>query len=285
MSAQRTDPHRPGALVPEHYRHRLSFAYATTRDGVHVPPLHVDAMLAVTAQEGPTPRWRKPSGKGGCDVCGAHFNYGDVFEHVPTRATIVIGWECAEKIQSLDRSAFKRELASEQATALRQREQEARARAAAEFVATTAGLAAALALEHPITRDLAANLRKWGSLTPRQVALALKLHREATAPPRRTVPVPASDARQTVVGRVVSLKEHATNYGTTLRMLVAVATPEGEFRVFGTRPTSIAGVERGDVVTFIARLSRSDKDPAFGFFERPASAAVFQTVNVKEQES
>ncbi len=34
-----------------------------------------------------------------------------------------------------------------------------------------------------------------------------------------------------------------------------------------------ACADKGDVVTFTATLSRSDKDPKFGFFKRPSKAS------------
>ena len=44
------------------------------------------------------------------------------------------------------------------------------------------------------------------------------------------------------------------------------------FKVFGTVPSSISRVSKGDVVEFTATLEPSKDDPKFGFYKRPSKA-------------
>lgn len=133
------------------------------------------------------------------------------------------------------------------------------------------------------------------------------------------VDVPEGDGL-IVEGRIVSLREKVTDWGTTLKMTVKVTTPEGVYLVWGTRPRALDGVygcltcgsttsdhngwvhapgcadrggqaagfigsaEVGDVVRFTANVTRGDRDPSFGFFHRPRKASVVAQVTCTEDE-
>jgi hypothetical protein len=57
-----------------------------------------------------------------------------------------------------------------------------------------------------------------------------------------------------------------------MKMVVKV---EQGWAVWGSVPEAIAiEVEVGDTVTFTATVTRSDRDPKFGFFKRPTKAAI-----------
>jgi hypothetical protein len=66
---------------------------------------------------------------------------------------------------------------------------------------------------------------------------------------------------------VLSTKVVPSDFGNTLKMLVRVQTPNGQFRVFGTVPSGMRAVRPGDQVIFNATLQ--PKEPGFGFFSRP----------------
>jgi len=126
-----------------------------------------------------------------------------------------------------------------------------------------------------IVQDIVGKLVKFGSISPAQIALVAKLTAELAAPKVEAVvvPVPVTDERVQVVGKVVSLKTVEGQFGTTLKMLVV--SLDG-WKVFGAVPSSIHGVERGDQVSFQARIERSGDDAAFGFFSRPTKATLVE---------
>jgi len=144
------------------------------------------------------------------------------------------------------------------------------------FLASHPGLSEALQADHRILRDMAARLAQYGSLSDRQVAFALKLAAEVSSKPaERRVPAPVAAGRQTVEGTVVSLKSYDGQFGVTLKMLVRVDTPDGSWLAWGTVPSGLdqAGVARGDVVRFDAKLALGD-EPHFARFSRPTHGSV-----------
>jgi hypothetical protein len=74
-----------------------------------------------------------------------------------------------------------------------------------------------------------------------------------------------------VEGSIISFKEHYTDYGMSLKMIVQDVRG---FRLWGTVPNSLCNVDVGDSIKFIANVSKSDTDPKFGFFKRPRKAVV-----------
>jgi len=157
-----------------------------------------------------------------------------------------------------------------------------------DFIANTPGLAAALENDHRILNDLGHKARKWGSLSTKQVALALKIASDLAAraaEPKGVCPT----GKQTVTGTIIKAVERDGQYGTSYKMTVKVETPDGSYCVWGTIPTSImdAGLEASKAtskgtlatllrrtVTFTATFERSDKGEDFGFFKRPSKATM-----------
>lgn len=68
-----------------------------------------------------------------------------------------------------------------------------------------------------------------------------------------------------VEGSVVSTKLVDSDYGSTLKMLLQC---EG-YRLWGSVPKTLAGVEVGDRVRLVANVETSRDDEFFGFFSRP----------------
>jgi len=130
--------------------------------------------------------------------------------------------------------------------------------------------------EHSIVKEMLHKIARFGDLSDRQVALARKLHDEASATLEEVAKTSVPDnTRAEFTGCVVSTKERLTAYGLQYKMLVEVETSEGSFRVWGTIPGSILDqVEKGCSVTLTATLKRSENDDSFGFFSRPAKATV-----------
>jgi len=113
-----------------------------------------------------------------------------------------------------------------------------------------------------------------GTLTAKQIEFATKLADEraeaAAAPAPEVIEVtPVPEGRVTIEGEVIKIDWYENAYGETQKMLVKA--DEG-WRVFGTVPAAL-DCERGDRVQFTATIETGD-DPDFGFFKRPAKAAL-----------
>nr|NIO76640.1 hypothetical protein [Armatimonadota bacterium] len=138
------------------------------------------------------------------------------------------------------------------------------------------GLAEALETDHHIVRDIAYRFRRFCELSPKQIALVMKLHNEAMNPEPEEKHVPAPEGRKTFRGIVVSQKVHDNGYGSQVKITVKVETPEGSWLAWGTCPALILDSRplgiydlRGSEVEIRATLSRSDRDEHFAFMKRP----------------
>ena len=279
---KRTDPHRPGAIVPTDYSLMTMFAMPTDKDaGFGMPEMQAMVRAGVA-------RHATIFGSAGqCGVCGARFGYGDLWEHVPTNDLVFLGHECAEKYELAanrdDWMAGLESLKKGRAAYLRG----VRNREAIEAVyAANPGLEEALKTAHPIVSDLGFKLKQYQDLSEKQIALAFKIAREekekASRPVQveRNVPVPISDKRQKVTGKVVSVKTTEGSYGLQTRCTVKVETPEGSWLVNGSLPDlktkddeGYRHVHKGDTIAFEAQLEPG-KDAHFAFFKRPTKTAV-----------
>ena len=159
-----------------------------------------------------------------------------------------------------------------------QAEDAAKQAAADAFLAANEGLCDALAADHDICRDLSAKLVRFGSLSLAQIALAHKLAAQLSAPKPAQITPPSG--RVEIVGKVIKVKETEGYRGEEVwKMIVAVETEEGEFRVYGSVPRDLdraVGDEslRGRRVAFTATIQ--PKEAGFGFFSRPANARLVE---------
>lgn len=94
--------------------------------------------------------------------------------------------------------------------------------------------------------------------------------------------------RSEVIGQILSTKFQETQWGSTKKMLLSFEAEDGPVKIWGSVPDALRGgnewadgdsvptwtdrADVGDTVRFTATLSRSDDDPSFGFFKRPAKA-------------
>lgn len=117
-----------------------------------------------------------------------------------------------------------------------------------------------------------------------QERTARDAERKATAQP-----VPVSDKRMTVEGRIVKIDLKENDFGT--RIVMTVETDAG-WRVWGTMPRQLEDAARGSDfrmstwehvqklegarVRFDAKVERSDRDATFGFYQRPTKAVVVE---------
>lgn len=127
--------------------------------------------------------------------------------------------------------------------------------------------------------DIRDKLNRYGDLSVKQgaavIAYMLRDHlytiqREKRSQEASLAPDVPEGKGIEITGVVISIKEKYTPYGDQWKMLVQ---DDRGFRVYGTQPQSLWGVRgEGKRVRFIANLTKSDKDPKFGFFNRPRKA-------------
>jgi hypothetical protein len=221
--------------------------------------------------------------KNTCDHCGAAFNHGVLFLHIPTDELVHIGHICAANTVGLPDKAAKAKRDAEKYAA-EQREREKLQLAGAEWREQNSSLVTDLAnLPEDASyflKDMQRSIEKWGKLTPNQERAAIKSlanfkEHKATLAKREAALVntpPLQGGRQALQGEILSTKWQDSDYGTSLKMLVQLS--DGN-RVYGTLPAAIhsnEGEYAGLKIAFTATVKPSDKDPHFGYFSRPAQA-------------
>lgn len=291
----RTDPHRKGAIIPAEYTHVMFYNLSTQQDGWPIPSYRVncekdggehsaDGSCCVVGLKNIGAKMASYGHTGTCTACGSHFLYGEVWKHEPTGEHIHVGHICAEKYGLIaDRTAHELEAGRRAATAAARFERDRKAVERKEFLAEYPGLEEALETDHHIVDDIKRRFVQWCNLSDKQIALVMKLHKEATEkteePEEKHVPAP--EGKQTFTGVVVSKKAHDNAYGCTIKITVKMTTPEGVWLAWGTCPSSLLyhsqeeqGCDVGDTVEIKATVKRSDSDAHFSFFKRPRGRVV-----------
>jgi hypothetical protein len=176
-----------------------------------------------------------------------------------------------------------------------------------DFLDANPGLAKALQGEHSILVDLAAKLQRWGELSPKQVDLAFKLAAEATTCRECghgkhefacehegcscINKAEIEEGRRTMEGKVLTVRQQESHWGTTTKMLVKLTTGE---KLWGSVPRTVKTLDGADFDTydydsdtyplkgcrirFVATVEVSKDDRYFGFFKRPTKAVVIEVV-------
>jgi hypothetical protein len=203
-----------------------------------------------------------------CAICGHAICKFAMLVDLKTNEAITIGMDCFSTYEG----------SSEATGAMvrlgREIERRRLVDAANKFFAAN-GLIEAMELrsKHHILQDLFSKCVKYGNLSEKQIAFALKLANEVSE--RETVKAneppasPAPTGRCTVVGTLLGFKSVENDFGSTLKMLVQA--DEG-FKVWVTCPTSLRA-DRGDKVQFTATITPSNDDPCFAFGSRPSKAS------------
>ncbi len=289
MSGTRTDPHRPGAIIPTDYEYLFSYERPAMQYGYpgYFGPWGIGFVAGLRAFNEKAANWfsRRP---GHCDVCGARFGHGDVWLHRPTSVHINVGHNCAEKYEMLaDRAeweAWHRAEKDRRAVAIKERkhaaERDQRRIDHAEILARLEALAA-----HPNASEFARSFAthtatslvdKGWPLSEKQLALVAKLEAEATAPPKPPeVHVPAPEGRVTFTGTVVSIKDHESDWGSCYKATVKVETPDGSWLVWLTLPSGLGAQDRGAIIKVTATLTPG-REAFFAFGKRPVLKEIVQ---------
>ena len=273
----RLDPHTPSLLIPAHYTYLVSYVFGHA----FMPSINLDRARAYTQEH---PVFRHPSwgfGLGKCSVCGANFNYGDLWKHELTGELITVGHDCADKYSLMaDRSAFELEVGNFKAARAIEIAKAEKAENRANFFGAYPGLEAAFECPHTVVQDIRDRFEKWGDISDKQIALVLKIADQANKPkPVDTeAHVPAPEGCVTFQGVVVSVKEVDGQYGTQTKVTVKVETPEGSWLAWGTCPKAILdatqdGGPKGKTVAIKATLKHG-QDAHFAFMARPTGTVV-----------
>ena len=289
-TAQRTDIHRPSLLDPAEYSYLGCFYQGASDEMARSYMLDMRELEREIERRETIAFDGNYTAKLTCDHCGASFNHGAVFQHIPTNTYITVGHICANDTIGLPSKA-----------AAARRNAEKAARAAAERAALIASRAAwreengdilaFLADEdereksggrpvHYFLRDMISAVARYGGLTEGQANATRKFMERAAefaardaeraAAPEPTTPL--VEGRRIVEGEIVSTKWQDSLYGGALKMLVV---EDDLNKVWGTVPRILDDEElKGARVRFQAQVERSRDDEHFGFFKRPTKAEV-----------
>lgn len=275
---RRTDPHRPGALVPADYESCLDYSMATCSAATGpVPPIGVDCTWPHTLPDGRVYHGVCPDsgrccvrsaegrargaghevfgGVGRCGVCGAHYTYGTLFRH-RSGELVHMGHDCADKYRLMyDRSAWEVENGRLRAALARNVERAVHDEQRRAFLDARPGLEGALALgrsDDGATRamrtiaDVRDKFYAWRSMSDKQVELVMRLAGQILdpPPPERHCPAPVGPGRVTFTGEIVSVKA-GDGYmgGVSYKMTIRVETEDGStWLAFGTCPSSLTDI-------------------------------------------
>lgn len=114
---------------------------------------------------------------------------------------------------------------------------------------------------------------QWKSLVD---AIAAELE-EIAKPELPKAPEVYLNGKATITGEVVKVKAQESYYGYQLKMMVIC--PEG-FKVWGSVPSALDGVKKGDVVTFTANFEAGES--GMSWFKRPTKAVFVSVENAEE---
>lgn len=268
---QRTDVHRPGAIIPANYEDWRYYSLPSMRDGYPMPAMHVDCAApratfdakgqitgyvtpvcpdsgrcCVESVERHARRDGRPifGSRGKCGVCGACFIHGTMFRHNLDGAMVHMGHDCADKYAMMfDLSAFEMERGRMEKAAAVQITRAKKERERADFLAKHPGLEDALKVEHRIIADIAARFVEFCTLSDKQVALVFKLADEV-GNPRPAKPeekhIPAPTGRQDFIGEIVSFKlGEDYGFGAQWKCTIKVTTEAGTWLAWGSLSASL----------------------------------------------
>lgn len=288
MTEQRTDIHRPSAINPDDY----DYVCTLGDNEFGVGRQEMEAFNAHRLHTGG--RMSNHAHGGSCHVCGALAFYRVIWYHQLTNSYIATGYDCADKLGGGDPDVFKR-LKDEVARARKAKAGKQKAKQ----VLIDLGLVRAWEIYEldwdcnnnyrSTLQNIVLKLVRYGDLSEKQLNFLAKLvdlhdnweerkaeiEAERKAQHEAAKPIPVSDKRTTIQGKVLSLKKVDSDYGVMIKILVVA---EEGWKVYGNAPSILLqeGLERGCKVRFNARVTVSQDDEKFGFFSRPTKALMLE---------
>lgn len=281
--SKRTDIHRPSVVNPEDYEF-VCFGHQKIEDFGTVAFILEERERFRAHMANTGARFSGHDHGGNCDICGAHCIYDAIFYHEATNVYIRTGLDCAEKMFNLDSDAFRVQCRN----AMKNMAGKRKAQATLELEGISlafdiyAGKVVNVGNEGITICDIVDKLVRYGSISDKAMsylkALTSRVVRRPEIEAKRAAeheaakPLPVTETRMTVTGKVLSVKEAEGFYGIETKILVV--SDEG-WKVYGNCPSSHRRtIKAGDVVSFDCRVKVSDKDPKFGFFNRPTQMEV-----------
>ncbi len=219
-------------------------------------------------------------------VCGVHAIYTAWFYHKASNEYVRTGLDCADKMQIGDAASFKKQIANHRLAVAGKRKAKQLLidngidRAWFYYENADLFLNCEFFPERTIT-DITQRLVQYGKISDPQIQLVKKLLVDIEERPQREAEKKAQkeleqantpdvpEGRYTIKGVVLTTKLQDSQFGTTLKMLVK---DDRGFKIWGTVPTNLCNVNKGDLVTLDATVERSKDDPKFGFCKRPTKA-------------
>ena len=235
------------------------------------------------------------SGGANCDHCGARIRYVTVYRHTPTGKVVAVGNDCAGNTFDCcsRRDLDVKRLRERAATAAERNRVFGQASKFCEATCPelTEWLLSPAAKEvGGIFADLSEKLRRFGSLSEKQVEFARKLLREHFERQRnggltdrqvefakeKEAAADCPKGRVEITGTIVKTEDRYTEYGAVTKMVVKA---DSGFAVWLTMPSGLdAG--KGDRIAVTVTVTPSDKDSKFGFGSRPSKAKRLEAVTV-----
>ena len=222
--------------------------------------------------------WRRKSHA--CIHCGnGRVRWITVCNHIPTGEHVVFGADCTERLEFVNKHAFKLALLQKKAEGIKGRLKIWNARTAyleahPEIARAIEQVKDAAHDKNFFVKDVLAKLDKYGSLSDKQAAAVVtSLARDLEFAARRAaqnaeVKGDAPSGRVEVTGTVLSVQERASDFhagGYVYKMLVKLGNNS---KVWVTVPSG-SDIRRNSVVTFKATFEVSKDDTSFAFGSRP----------------
>ena len=297
---KRTDIHRPSVINPAEYV-MVGVEYCNVNEDIGAVFFLAEQRRIIAAHMAATGGTYSGHVHGGnCHVCGAHCIYTVLFYHQASNSYIRTGFDCAEKMHMGDDRLFRsakaavkeaRELKAGKLKASLLLEEAGCPEAWTVFNWTAEETAAAGLVESDgshafcvrTLRDIVGKLVKYGSVSDKQMAFVKKLAgeclnfaevkaaKEAAIAAERAAgqPVPVSSERIAIVGEVVSIK-----FDDSWKKWNMLVRDDRGFKVWGSLPSGLDSDSVGLRISFMAAVTRSNKDEYFGFFKRPTQVEV-----------
>lgn len=288
----RNDIHRPGAINPSDYAF-VAYGVMKSEDMIgDISLVQVQRKLLAAHMERTGGKWSNHEHKGNCHVCGAHCVYTAIFYHAKTNAYIRVGLDCADKMDTGDAELFRKQVTKALQAKAGKRKAEAFLKEQGLERAWEIGNRTDKTLTEEFTiTDICHKLVKYGSISEKQVAFIRTLlaridgmaQREAdkAAAYEAAGNAPVTEDRIEIVGTILSIKtENGYAYNQIIKK-VLIQHADG-WKVWGNLPSNLWECSKGDVVSFTASLTVSDKDPKFAFFKRPMKATVVKAAETAE---
>jgi len=321
MPEKRTDIHKPSSIIPEDYVY-VAMGYQKFEGLGSIEAILAERAILNQHMERTGGTWSKHQHGGNCHICGAGCIYTVIFYHEKSNSYIKTGMDCATKLEMGDKKIFKTFRNNIQ-EAMKNRAGKAKAegilgdegltgvwnifkevdeqvqKSGIEWDAREHKNVPApyleLKWEEKTIHDIVGKLVKYGRLSEKQIAFLHKLWDKINDRPNAEARRKAKQeqwakekeaaescpkGRVEVTGTVVKIDVKYNDFGE--RHVMTVKEDRG-FMLWGTIPSSIMEVEKGDKVKFTGTLEPSDKDEKFGFFKRPSKAEVTER-KIEEQE-